>query len=183
MRFKFLLPVVQTAAMLLILWAPWNPKAHEADVRLADGGATRVVTLIPGPNALEWAEGVNLPASAVVTPAEFAMRKPDTLPNTKLRFYGLWFVGFFCWYMVGRFIDDLIHWRRDKKLPRKNAGDLAFALIAAPSAALLGIAFNEGNIQSHVLAAWGMLWIAIASAALLFRVGQAIQQRRKPTFH
>ena len=82
--------------------------------------------------------------------------------------------------MVGRFFDDLIQWWRAKRLPRKNAGDLAFALIAAPSAALLGIAFNGGNVQSHVLATWGIIWIAIASAALLFRVAQAIQQRRRP---
>jgi hypothetical protein len=180
MRFKFLLPILQTAAMLLILWAPWNPKAHEADVRLANGGATRVATLIPGPDALEWAEGINLPASAIVTPAEFAMRKPDALPNTKLRFYGFWLVGLLCWHMVGRFIDDLVQWRRTRTLPRKHAGDLAFALLAAPSAALLGIAFNEGKIQSYVLAAWGMMWIVVTSAALLFRVAQVIRQRKRP---
>jgi hypothetical protein len=172
MRFKFLMPVVQTAAMLLILWAPRNPRAHEVDTQLART-----------PRAIEWAEGINLPASAVVTPAEFAMRKHESLPNMKVRFYGFWLVGLLCWYMVGRFIDDLIRWRRARKLPRKNAGDLAFALIAAPSAALLGIAFNEGNIQSSVLAAWGVIWIAIASAALLFRVAQAIQQRRRPAVH
>jgi hypothetical protein len=105
------------------------------------------------------------------------------LANTKAKSYGLWLVGLLCWYMVGRFTDDLIQWRRGKRLPRKNAADLAFALIAAPSAALLGIAFNEGKIQSHVLSTWGLIWIAIASAALLFRVAQAIQQRRRPAIH
>jgi hypothetical protein len=176
MRFKSLLPILQTAAMLLTLWAPWNPKAHNAQLGSEQG-------IILGSTAIEWAEGINLPASAVVTPVEFAMREPDALPNLKLRFYGFWLVGLLCWYMVGRFIDDVIQWRRDKKLPRKNASDLAFALIAAPSAALLGIAFNQGNIQSGVLASWGSIWIAIASAALLFRVAQAIQQRRRPAVH
>jgi hypothetical protein len=182
MRFKALLPILQTAAMLLILWAPWNPKSHEVDARLASSGRLRMAAVAPGKIAIEWAEGINLPASAVVTPAEFAMRKPDALPNMKVRFYGLWLVGLFCWHMVGRFIDDLIQWRRARTLPRKNAGDLAFALIAAPSAALLGITFNEGNVQSHLLAKWGIIWIVIASAALLFRVVQEIRQRRRPSF-
>ena len=176
MRFKSLLPILQTAAMLLTLWAPWNPKAHKAQLASEQGIVLRSA-------AIEWAEGINLPASAVVTPAEFAIRNSDALPNMKVRLYGFWLVGLFCWYMVGRFIDDLAQWRSARKLPLKNAADLAFALIAAPSAALLGIAFNEGNVQSRVLATWGIVWIAIASAALLFRVAQAIQQRRKPAVH
>ena len=166
--------------MVLTLWAPGNPEAHKVDVRLTNDRESKFWTLIPGPNPIEWAEGINLPASAVVTPVEFALRRPDALPNMKVKFYGFWLVGLLCWYMVGRFIDDLIQWRRAKKLPRKNAGDLTFALIAAPSAALLGIAFNEGNLQSHVLATWGIIWIAIATTALLFRVAQAIQQRKRP---
>jgi hypothetical protein len=177
MRFTLLLPILQIAAMLLTLWAPWTPKAH---AHLANGQESESVL---SPTAIEWAEGVNLPASAVVTPVEFALRRPDALPNMKVRFYGFWLVGLLCWYMVGRFIDNLIQWHRAKKLPRKNAGDLAFALIAAPSAALLGIAFNEGTVQSRVLATWGIIWIAIASADLLFRVAQAIQQRRRPAVH
>lgn len=159
--------------MLLTLWAPWNPKAHEAQLGSDQG------VILPS-TAFEWAEGINLPASAVITPVEFALRKPDALPNMKVKFYGLWLLGLLCWYMVGRFVDDLIQWRRARKLPRKSAADLAFAFIAAPSAALLGMAFNAGNVQSQVLARWGVVWIALASAALLFRVAQAIQQRRKP---
>jgi len=174
MRFTSLLPILQSAAMFLTLWAPWNPKAHDAQVGSEQG-------IILQSEAGEWAEGINLPASAVVTPVEFALRKPDALPNMKVKFYGFWLVGLLCWYMVGRFIDDLVQWRRAKKLPRKNAGDLVFALIAAPSAALLGIAFNEGNSPSRVLATWGIIWIAIAFAALLFRVAQAIQQRKRRT--
>jgi len=176
MPLKYLLPALQMLAMLL-LWVQLSPQAIGAPV--ADGGTPRTATIIPNPIAIDWAEGINLPASAVVTPVEFALRKPDALPNMKVRFYGFWLVGLLCWYMVGRFIDDLIRWRRARKLPRKNASDLAFALIAAPSAALLGIAFNEGNIQSRVLAAWGITWIAIASVALLFRVIQVVQQRKR----
>jgi hypothetical protein len=179
MPLKYLLSTLQTIAMLLLLWAYSNPKAIGAPI--ADAGAPGTASILHGSNALEWAEGINLPASAVVTPAEFALRKPDALPNMNVKFHGFWLVGLLCWYMVGRFIDDLIQWRRARKLPRKNAGDLAFALIAAPSAALLGIAFNEGNIQSSVLARWGMVWIAIASAALLFRLAQVIQQRKRHT--
>ena len=170
MRFNLLLPILQTAAMLLILWAPSRQPASNAETL---GASSTSLT------AIEWAEGINLPASAIVTPAEFAIRKPDALPNINVRFYGFWFVGLLCWYMVGRFFDDLIQWRRARTLPRKHAGDLAFALIAAPSAALLGIAFNEGKNQSRILATWGIVLIAIASTALLFRVVQVVLQRKR----
>lgn len=172
-----MLPTLQTIAMLLLLWVSVNSKAVGTSAN--EGVEVTAVATVPSPAAIEWAEGINLPASAIVTPAEFAMRKPDALPNMKVRFYGFWLVGLLCWYMVGRFIDDLTQWRRARKLPPKNAADLAFALIAAPSAALLGIAFNQGTIQSRVLATWGIIWIVIASAALLFRVAQAIQQRKR----
>src|SRR5882672_9514706 len=107
MRFKSLLPILQTVAMLLILWAPWTAREHEFAMRLTHR-----------PAAIEWAEAINLPASAVVTPAEFAIRKPDALSNITVKFYGFWIVGLLCWCMVGRFIDDLIQWRRAKTLPR-----------------------------------------------------------------
>ena len=178
MPLKYLLPALQTIAMLFLLGVHLNPKSLGTPVN--DGREPKTATIIPSPTAIEWAEGINLPASAVITPVEFALRKPDALPNMSMKFYGLWLVGLLCWYMVGRFIDDLIQWRRAKKLPRKSAVDLAFAFIAAPSAALLGIAFSAGNVQSQVLARWGIIWIALASAALLFRVAQAIQQRRRP---
>jgi|SRR5271170_4721956 hypothetical protein len=179
MRWKVLLPVLQTIAMVLIVWAPWNRKAHEVDIVLPDGREIKGWTLIPGLDAFEWAEGVNLPTVVVVTPLEFAIRKAGALPSLKVTFYGVWLVGLLCWYMVGRFVDDLILWRRGRKLPRKHTGDLAFALLVAPSAALPAIAFNDRDARVPVLAAWGTVWIAIASAVLLFRLAQIIQQRKK----
>ena len=179
MRFKFLFPVLQTIAMLLIVWAPWNPKAHQVDILLTNGREIKNWTLIPGLDALEWAEGVNLPAVVVVTPLEFAVRNAASLPSFKLSFYGVWLLGLLCWYMVGRFIDDLICWLRTRTLPRKHPGDLTFALLLAPSAALVGIAFNDKETGVPLLAVWGIIWIAIASAVLLFRVAQVIQQRRR----
>ena len=179
MRWKSLLPFLQMAAMLLIVWAPWSSQAHEVIARRANGIEVKTWTLIPGPNATVWAEGVNLPAVVVVTPLEFALRKGGDLPSFTVTFYGVWIVGLLCWYMVGRFVDDLIFWGRTRTLPRKNAGDLAFALLVAPSAALVGIAFNDNDTGVPLLAVWGIIWIAIASAVLLFRVAQVIRQRRK----
>jgi hypothetical protein len=168
MRFKFLFPVLQTIAMLLIVWAP-----------RAASKSPGTKSPVPEPRAVDWATGINLPASAVVTPLEFAVRKAEAPPNDTVRFYGVWLVGLLCWYMVGRFVDDLFQWRRNRKLPRKHAGDLTFALIAVPSAALLAITFNDAGRHLPILAAWGVVWVVITCAALLFRVAQAIQQRRK----
>ena len=177
MRFRFYLPTLQMAAMLLIVWAPWNPGAHHQDV-LANGAEMSTWTLLP-PEAIDWAQGVNLPAVAVVTPTEFAIRKSGDLPSSKVRFYGVWLVGLVCWYMVGRLADDLIEWRRTRILPRKHAADLIFALIATPSAALLAIAFQEADPSPQILAPWGVIWLVITGTALLFRVTQEIRQRRK----
>jgi hypothetical protein len=179
MQFRSWLPKIQTAAMLLIVWSPWNPKAHHVDGVFANGTGISTWTLLP-PEAIDWAQGVNLPAVVVVTPLEFATRKSGDLPNSKIRFYGVWLVGLLCWYMVGRFVDDLREWRRTRSLPRKHPADLTFALIATPSAALLEIAFNEADRPPQVLTLWGMVWLVITITALLFRVAQEIRQRRKP---
>ena len=164
--------------MLLIVWAPWNLKAHHMRVVSASGTEISTWTLLP-PEAIDWDEGVNLPAVAVVTPAEFAIRKSGDLPSSKVRFYGVWLVGLLCWYMVGRLADDLVEWRRTRTLPRKNAADLTFALIATPSAALLAIAFNEADPSPQISVSWGVIWLVITVTALLFRVAQEIRQRRR----
>jgi len=169
--------------MLLILWAPSNPKAHDLDIVFANGVSMKAWTLIPGGNAIDWAEGINLPASAVVTPLEFAIRKPAALPSYKFRFFGVWLIGILCWYMVGRFVGDLLQWRSTRTLPRKNAMDLGFALIATPSAVLLAKALPDAGRSSPILAVWAVIWLGITSADLLFRVAQEIRQRRRPAVH
>jgi hypothetical protein len=168
MRFRFVLPALQIAAMLLVVWVPW--------ARATQG-------LNPGLTAMQWAEGINLPAAAIAIPLEYGLRGADALPNYKLRLYGFWTVGLLCWYMVGRFVEDLVQWRRRRALPRKNPGDLTFALLAVPSARLLGGVFLFGDSNSRVLAAWSAIWIVITCSALVFRVAQVIQQRRKMPLH
>jgi hypothetical protein len=168
MRFRFVLPALQIVAMLLILWAPWTRGEH---------------TLNPGATASEWAEGINLPAAAIAIPLEYGLRGAEALPNYKLRLYGFWIVGLLCWYMVGRFVDDLVQWRRRRALPRKNQGDLTFALLAVPSALLLGGVFPFGDSNSRELTAWSAIWIVITCSALVFRVAQVIQQRRQMPLH
>src|SRR5437879_2774154 len=144
MHFRFVLPAVQIAAMLLLLWAPW---ARGAPV------------LNPGPTALEWAEGINLPSAAIAIPLEFGLREANALPNHKIRFYGFWIGGLLCWYMAGRCVDDIVQWRLRRMLPRKKSGDLTFALLAVPSALLLGGVFLFGDSNAPVLAAWSAVWI------------------------
>jgi hypothetical protein len=168
--------------MLLIVWAPWNPQAHQVEVALGDAAELNAWTLLH-PRALEWAQGVNLPAVAVVTPAEFAIRRTGDLPSYKIRFYGVWLVGLLCWYMVGRFVDDLLQWRSTGTLPRKRAADLTFALVATPSAVLLATAFHDANSSPSILAVWSVVWLAITGAMLLFRVTQEIRQRRRRPVH
>lgn len=180
MRFRLWLPVLQTIGMLLILWWPWAPQAHRVDIVLADGALIHSRTLIAGPTALDWAQGVNLPAAAVVIPAEFAIRNPRSLRNTRVLFFGLWLVGLLCWYMTGRFCDDVLRWRRSG-MPPRHASDLTFVLIAFPSALLLTGAFTFGDVGAPATSAWAVVWTVVTFAALLFRVVQIIRTRRKTT--
>jgi hypothetical protein len=181
MRFRLWLPALQTIGMLLIVWAPWSPGAHDLQVALTDGSKVRIWILLPGPNALDWVEGINLPAVPVVTPVEYALRNGRTLRNPNVMFLGLWLVGLLCWYMVGRFVDDLIRWRRTRQLPTKHPGDLTFALLAAPSALLIALAVTFGAAGPPVIVGWGLVWVVVSSAALVFRTLQYFQQsRRRP---
>jgi hypothetical protein len=76
---QVLATVTQTIAMFLVAWSPWAPEAHKLHIALRDGREIRTWTVIPGPNSivdpLEFAQGVNLPAAAIVVPAEFVARR------------------------------------------------------------------------------------------------------------
>lgn len=130
--------------------------------------------------ANEWAEGINLPAVPVVAPLEFALRRSESLPNATVRFYGIWILGILCWYLVGRFTDETIELGRTRKLERAPRGDLMFALIAFPSAILMGGAFGFGGTESRIISDWALVWLVITSADLTFRVAQLIRHRRRP---
>ena len=179
MRFRVWLPLLQTASILLFVWSPWTPETHDLDVLLPNGKELKTWVLIT-PKALEWAQAINLPTATIVVPVEFSFRGPDALPNHKVIFYGYWLVGLLCWWMVGRLVDDLIAWRHTRSLPRKNPADLTFALLALPSSILMASAFTFDREGGPVMAAWGAIWLALSSTALLFRTWQYIKQRRRP---
>lgn len=180
MRFRLWLPALQTIAMLVILWAPWAPGAHELQVALTDGSKVRIWTLLPGPEALDWIEGINLPAVPVVTPVEYALRN-GAVRNPNVMVIGCWLIGLLCWYMVGRFVDDVVRWRQTRQLPPKHPGDLTFALLAAPSALLIALAVTSGGAGPPVIVGWGLGWVAVTCAALMFRTLQYFRQsHRRP---
>jgi MFS family permease len=182
MRFRFWLPLVQTVAMLLITWAPWAPESHRLHTVLRDGTEIRTWTVIPSANVidpLDFAEGINLPAVAVVVPAEFAARRGEARMNLTFRFFGCWLVGLVCWYLAGRLLDDLFSWYRSGLLPRKHRVDLAFALLVLPSSALLAGVFLFGGEHTPILAVSSAVWLAASCLALAFRLLQIIRQRRR----
>jgi hypothetical protein len=182
MRFKVWLPLVHTIAMLLITWAPWAPESHKLDIVLRGGREIKTWTLVPRSNPanpLDLVEGINLPAAAVVLPAEFAARRGRSWMNINFAFFGFWIVGLLCWYMIGRFGDDLRRWRRTGALPRKHAGDVVFALLVVPSSILLAGVFLFGELGAPVLAVWSAVWLALSCSALVFRIMQVIRQRRR----
>jgi hypothetical protein len=184
MRFRFGLPLLQTIAMLLILWSPWNPHAHELRLKFIDGGELSMWTLLPEPDVNDWAQGINLPALLCEIPIDLVIEgfeKEPQFPGPNMRFFLFWSVGALVWYMVGRFIEDVAIWRRAVALPRPRLTDLAFAVEAALVAllAVLASAFG-GRVDSAVLSWSSAAWLVIAYAALAFRLLQLIQHRRRP---
>jgi hypothetical protein len=165
--------------MLLTLWAPWTLKAHESDSGSPGGREFNTWVLLPGSHAMEWAEGINLPGVAVVTPLEFAFRQPGELPNYRINFFGWWLVGLLCWWMTGRFADEVVRWRKSRMLHSARRAEVTFALIVFPSAILLASAFGFSGAESRVVSMWAIFWIAITSACFLFRVAQLIKHRRR----
>jgi hypothetical protein len=167
MRFRTWLPVMQAIAMCALAWMWW---AHSAPTT-------------PGKSdILQWAEGINLPAVAVVAPLEFSIRQSEAAPNANIRFFGYWIVGLLCWWMVGRFFDELLHWQKTKTLDPAPRADLTFALIAFPSTILMAVAFGFAGTESRVISAWASVWLAITSADMIFRLAQLIRHRRRPKF-
>lgn len=180
MYFRVWLPVLHSVAMTLVLWMPWDRAAHNVDVVLTNGLAIHEWALVPRFGAIEWAQGMNLPAMAIVMPVRIAIRGSHDVRDINLMFFGLWAVGLCCWYMVGRFIDDFVFWRRARQLPALRRGDLVFALLLAPSVILLAGAFLLGDADVPFAQTWAVIWAAIALSVLMFRVAQAIRQWHRP---
>jgi hypothetical protein len=132
------------------------------------------------PREFEWSQGINLTAVTVVTPLEFAFRQAQGLPNYRIQFFGCWLIGLLCWYMTGRFADEIVRWRKTRILERAPRAAVMFALLALPSTILMAAAFGFKGEQSRVISNWAIVWLAITSADFVFRLAQLIRHRRRP---
>ena len=182
MRFRVWLPIAQTIAMLWLTWSSLNHGPQKFVLRAPDGMESTTPAHHAGPQALEWAQGVNLPAVTVVTPLEFAFRRTQGLPNYRIQFYGCWLIGLLCWYMTGRFADEIVQWRKMRIIERAPRAGVMFALLALPSTILMAAAFGFKGEQSRVISNWAIVWLAITSADFVFRLAQLIRHRRRPDF-
>ena len=169
--------------MFLILWAPWDRGAHKVEIVLPDGMPLKRWTLLPYTGSLvrmDWAQGINLPALPVEIPIDLAAEKVVSLGNLTVRFFVFWCFGIWTWYMVGRFVEDMVRWRRLTILPRTRLLDLVFAVEASSVAimSLLVLIFGRGRAEFHVLTGWSAIWVVIAFAALAVRLFQVVHYRR-----
>lgn len=133
MQLRFGLPLIQTIAMTIILWAPWSPQTPKVDLVLRDGREIKTWTLLPGPdfNAIAWAQGGNLPALPAEIPIDLSSEKFPRIYERNWRFFSFWVFGALCWYMVGRCTEDIASWRVGAMLPACRRGDLTFAIESA----------------------------------------------------
>lgn len=165
--------------MALVLWSPWSQNVMNQRFEARTGGEAKYLAVVRLPIAVDWAQGLNLPAVTVVSPVEFALRDREAWRNWTVMLFGLWGTGLLCWYMVGRVIDDLMQWRRLRVLPPKHGGDLLFAFLALPGSILIAAAYPLGNPEAVVTAVWGPVWITLSAVAFIFRVYQFIKLRRR----
>ena len=182
MRFSLGLPLLQTIAMIFILWAPWSPETHKFDIVLQDGREIRGWSVLPGPDqdTLAWAQGINLPALLAEIPIDLACEKFQQLPELKLRFFSFWLFGILSWYMVGRVGEDILKWRQNA-LPPPRWVDLLFAVeafvMAVPSFLILALDHSRNDFR--VLAAWSAIWVVLASVVLGLRLFQRAKAKRR----
>ena len=120
MRLSLGLPLLETIAMMLILWAPWAPETHRFDLVLRDGREIREIrgwSVLPGPeqDTMAWAEGINLPALLAEIPIDLACERLAHRPERKLRFFSWWLFGSLSWYMIGRVGEDILKWIAQRK--------------------------------------------------------------------
>lgn len=182
MRLRLALPLLQTIAMMLILWAPWSPETHKLDIVLRDGREIHGWSVLPGPdqNTLAWAQGINLPALPAEIPVDLIQEKFQWLPVLQLRFFYFLFFGVLSWYMVGRVAEDFLKLRKHTFPPLRWL-DLAFAieafLVAIPSFLTLTLDRSKDNFR--VLIAWSAVWAVLASVALGLRLYQRAKAKRR----
>ncbi len=187
MRFRFGLPLFQTIAMLFILWAPWAPGAHKLNVVFVDGREFKSWTVLPDPDVFDsvnWAQGVNLPTLLAAIPIDLVVdvvRKKLTIPDPRMRFFLFWSLGLLVWYLVGRFVEDIVMWRQTGILPRSRLADLVFA-VEAELVAILGapVSILGHSGEFPVLNWWSAIWFVIGSAILAVRRLQVFRYRRRP---
>lgn len=182
MRLSLGLPLLQTIAMIVIVWAPWSPQTHKFDIVLQDGREIQGWSLLPGPDAILWAQGINLPAFVVEIPIDLTCERFEHLPELKLRFFSFWIFGILSWYMIGRVAEDMLKWRQTG-LPPTRRFDVLFAVeacvVAIPSFLLLVLDQSKENLR--ILTAWSAIWVVLASAALSLRLLQKARQRKAIT--
>jgi hypothetical protein len=179
-KLRFWLPAAQTLTMALILWSAWSRNVLDQRFEARTEGEVKHLAFDRLPIAIDWAQGLNLPAVTVVSPVEFSLRNREAWRNWTVMLFGLWIAGLLCWYMVGRVADDLIRWRRQHVLSPKRGSDLIFAFLALPASILVAAAYPLGNQEAVVTATWGPVWITLSVIAFVFRVFQFIKLRRRP---
>lgn len=184
MKFRFGLPVLQLVTSLLILWAPWVPGAHKIDVGLRDGREFTGWTILPNPigfDAVRWAQAINLPAILAEIPVDLVsnrVRKDPSLPDRRMQFFLFVSLGFFVWYLLGRFLEDFVHFRRTGLLPSPRLIDTIFAFEAAVVATLSVLVVLVGGVTDFPLLTWSsVVWFAMACVVLTVRLMQFIPSR------
>jgi len=122
MRLSLGLPLLQTIAMVIIVWAPWAQQTHKVDIVLQDGRKIHNWTLLPGPDqdTILWAQGINLPALLAEVPIDLTCERFEQLPELKIRFFSFWFFGILSWYMIGRVVEDILKWRQTGLPPSRR---------------------------------------------------------------
>jgi hypothetical protein len=186
MRFRFVLPVVELYASLLILWAPWVPGAHKLDITLRDGREFKGYTILPNPvvfDATRWAQALNLPAILAEIPVDLvtdAVRKEPSIPDPRMRFFLFATLGVGIWYFLGRFMEDLLHLSHTGLLLRPRLMDTIFAVEATIVALLAFLAALFGGPDDLLLAWSSGIWWVLASGVLTLRLAQFVRYRKRP---
>jgi hypothetical protein len=127
---------------------------------------------------LTVAQAVNLPAFALTLPLELALfgpRRDNSAGAQAFSIVEFAVLGIVFWFFVGRFLDDLIIWRRLRSGSRWRLLDCLVAAFIAVEATLLLAVFTFTplrDFQDIWLIAASIIWAIVGYFAFTFRIVQ-----------
>lgn len=147
----------------------------------------------PSPNLFgidseDFEIATNLPAAGAIIPLlsarwNYAPDNHDYLHDPIWRSSGFAIAGIVVWFVVGRFVDDVIAWRETGVIPKFRIGIFLFSLIAAGTSTASAFELSSLNSLTNAWhAVWILVWIFQGYSGVTMEIIWLLRARRPATY-